>query len=176
MSQCSTRGSPGGAAKAYPSVSPVSRCIIGNRGRFSSNSCVPISTAAVMRDAMARGATVLKIDASNVARLDELAHVSAGVKQEISRAVNERGATVLIPESETTIGGWTGVGYIIDEGSTIDYRISGGLNGGVIGATLADAATSPYDWATRVLPCLLPWTILLMASTWRRRPSRGRRW
>jgi hypothetical protein len=109
-----------------------------------------ISTADVMRDAMQRGAAILKIDASNVGRLDELARVSASVKQEITRAVNERGATVTIPESETTIGGWTGVGYIIDEGSTIQYRIAGGQNGAVATFLIEHAVSAWHNFTLAV--------------------------
>jgi hypothetical protein len=88
-----------------------------------------LSTADILRDAVSRGATILLIDRSNVGRLNELAHVPSSVKQEVTRAVNERDASVVIPDSESTIDGWTGVGYIVDEGSTIGYRISGGPNG-----------------------------------------------
>jgi hypothetical protein len=89
-----------------------------------------VSTAELLRDAMARRAPILLIDKSNVGRLDQLANVPASVKQEITRAVTERDARVIVPASESSINGWTGVGYIVDEGSTIGYRISGGLNGG----------------------------------------------
>jgi transglutaminase-like putative cysteine protease len=108
------------------------------------------STAAVMRDAMARGETILRIDASNVARLDALAHVAAGVKEQITRAVTDRGATVFIPATETTIGSWSGAGYIVDEGSTIEYRISGGLSGGAIGMSLTAAVGAFNDFTLAV--------------------------
>lgn len=88
-----------------------------------------VSTAAVIGDAMARGVALMKIDAANVGRLDTLVHASTGVKQEIARAVNQDAATVYIPASESTIDGWTGSGYVIDKGSSIAYRISGGFNG-----------------------------------------------
>lgn len=94
-------------------------------------------------------------DASNVARLDQLANLPATVKQEITRAVTEDGAKVLVPDSQTTIGGWTGIGYILDEGATIEYRISGGANGGVL-ATVLDAAADDFnDFTEHILPCLL---------------------
>jgi hypothetical protein len=96
-----------------------------------------VSTADVMRDATERGAAILVIDKANVGRLDELTDVSADVRREIARAVNERDAAVIVPDSESTIGGWTGTGYVIDEGSSVSYRISGGLNGGAVAATLA---------------------------------------
>jgi hypothetical protein len=99
-----------------------------------------ISTAAVIGDALARGVPLLKIDASNVGRLDALADVSAGVKREITRAVDEQDATVYIPASESTIDGWTGAGYGIDKGSSIAYRITGGFNGSAKKRKLEEAA------------------------------------
>ena len=87
-----------------------------------------VSTAVVIGEAAARGVPLMKIDASNVGRLESLVQASTSVKQEIVRSI-AGGATVYIPASESTIEGWTGAGYIVDRGTSIGFRISGGFNG-----------------------------------------------
>jgi hypothetical protein len=44
---------------------------------------------------------------------------------------------------------------IIDEGATIEYRISGGANGGVLATALDAAADEFNDFTEHILPCLL---------------------
>ncbi len=89
-----------------------------------------VSTAAIMEKAVKDGVPFVPVTSQNVARIDQIVNVSEEVKREITRAVNEDGARVTIPKTEITLGGWRGSGYIIDQGSTLQYRISGGLNGG----------------------------------------------
>jgi hypothetical protein len=112
-----------------------------------------VSTAEVLRDAAAHGVAIMRIDGSNVGRLDTLVQASPEVKQEITRAVSEDGATVTVPPRESTIGGWTGSGYVIDEGSTIEYRISGGVNGAFIVALITGIAENIAE-TIEIVKCL----------------------
>lgn len=75
---------------------------------------------------------IYRIDASNVDQyLPQLA-LAADDKADIRAAVNA-GLSVLAPAAETTIGGWSGTGYLIQDpvsGGGI-WRVSGGLNGAI---------------------------------------------
>jgi RHS repeat-associated protein len=75
---------------------------------------------------------IYRIDASNVDQyLPQLA-LHADDKADIRAAANA-GLSVLVPAAETTIGGWSGTGYLIQDpvsGGGV-WRVSGGLNGAI---------------------------------------------
>lgn len=87
------------------------------------------STTKVLGVAANHGIPIYQIDSSNVDRVTPELEISAPALNEIRTAVGE-GATVVVPKSRVTIGGWEGSGYIVMKGTSSDYRIHGGASGG----------------------------------------------
>lgn len=88
-----------------------------------------VSTMDVLRAAAAQGVAVHRVSSANVQSELERLQLPAGVEGEIARVVARPGVEVLTPERELTIGRWTGVGYVVSDGTGADYRISGGISG-----------------------------------------------
>jgi transglutaminase-like putative cysteine protease len=87
------------------------------------------STTKILATAAGQGIPIYKIDSSNVDTVVPQLAASDGVRQQIREVVSE-GATVVAPRSGVTLGGWSGTGYVVMNGTSSDYRISGGASGG----------------------------------------------
>jgi hypothetical protein len=103
------------------------------------------STARVLQRAAAAGDAIYQLDDSNFPRLKDSIDIPAEAKAEIEEALAVPGTKVIVPDGEVTIGTWTGTGYIVDRGSTADYRIFGGASGGILGTGFPDPF-SPVQW------------------------------
>lgn len=90
------------------------------------------STTKVLETAVENRIPIYHVEQGNADRVLSSLAVNEGTKREIRDAVAD-GLTVAIPQREVTIGGWTGIGYVItdEETGAAAYRISGGANGGV---------------------------------------------
>lgn len=90
------------------------------------------STTKVLQTAAENRIPIYSVGQRNVDRVLPLLAIDEGTKREISEAVAD-GLTVTVPQRDVTIGGWTGIGYVVsdDETGAAAYRISGGANGGV---------------------------------------------
>lgn len=109
---------------------------------FSVNDHTPegISAVKALRIAMNEGQKIYTFDANNIALLDEL-DISNETKTEITNAVS---ASQLAMVHEKTINafGWSGEGFILmdpDSGAGA-YKISGGMNGGILDTAQASYA------------------------------------
>ncbi|HYU70992.1 MAG TPA: transglutaminase-like domain-containing protein [Burkholderiales bacterium] len=98
-----------------------------------------VSATRSMAAALGQGQRIYSIDGANAPLNLPRLTIDAAVKQEISDAVGA-GKVAIVSEGNVTIGGWTGVGYVIidpDTGAGA-YKISGGINGGSLASTLAN--------------------------------------
>lgn len=87
------------------------------------------STTKVLGIAAGQGIPIFHLDQSNVDEIAPQLELPDATKNDIRAAV-ARGSTVVVPKSRVTIGNWTGTGYIVEQGLSADYRISGGASGG----------------------------------------------
>ena len=83
--------------------------------------------------ASAQGQKIFTITLQNMATVLPQLTISPGVQMEIQNAV-AAGKEATVSQSKVTVGGWTGVGYVITDPTTGAgaYKISGGANGGFI--------------------------------------------
>jgi hypothetical protein len=90
-----------------------------------------VSAVKALAVASAEGQRIYQITSANVGVVNSL-NIGQGVKDEIIASVAV-GKEATVSESNITVAGWTGVGYIISDPETGAgaYRISGGSNGGV---------------------------------------------
>jgi hypothetical protein len=86
------------------------------------------STTKVLSVAAGQQMPIFQVDQSNVDAVAPQLDLPGTTTQDIRAAVAQ-GATVVVPKSSVTIGGWTGTGYVVTKGSSADYRISGGASG-----------------------------------------------
>ena len=97
---------------------------------FSPFSQGGISTISLLAEANRKGLRIFKINAENANLIGQLG-VDSSVQDELSAALSN-GLEVTISESNVSLGGYTGVGYIIEnptDGSAA-YQIEGGRSGG----------------------------------------------
>jgi hypothetical protein len=90
-----------------------------------------VSAVKALAVSVAEGQRIYQITAANVNAVLPVLNVNIKVKGEIQASVAV-GKKVTISQKDITIGGWTGVGYIVVDPETGSgaYRISGGYNGG----------------------------------------------
>jgi transglutaminase-like putative cysteine protease len=101
-----------------------------------------VSTTSVIGKAMTDRVPVFGIDRSNVDAALGRVTAPERAKAEMRAAVVERDARVVVPQRPVTIGGWTGIGYVIEAGERSDYRIQGGASGGTVVADLSNQAVA----------------------------------
>ncbi len=92
-----------------------------------------VSTMTVLKNATAQGIELLVLNEKNYEEMSEELEADSAALADIEKAVNA-GKEVTVPAKEVTMDDWTGTGYIIMDLETGAgaYRISGGLNGGII--------------------------------------------
>jgi len=92
-----------------------------------------LSAVHLISNAMDLSTPIYRITLQNKDAVFPLLSLSATVKSDINAAVLQ-GKTVIVPETSLTDNQWSGVGYIIQDETTGAgaYRISGGLNGGLM--------------------------------------------
>lgn len=92
-----------------------------------------VSAVKALAVAAKEGQRIYTVTAENVGSVLPVLNVRADVKDDIRNAV-AIGKIATISQNQVSVGGWTGVGYIITdpEIGTGAYLISGGLNGGYI--------------------------------------------
>ena len=97
---------------------------------FSPFSQGGISTIGLLAEASREGLRIFKINAENANLIGQLS-VDSSVQDEISAALSN-GLEATISESNVSLGGYTGVGYIIENPSdgSAAYQIEGGRSGG----------------------------------------------
>jgi transglutaminase-like putative cysteine protease len=108
-----------------------------------------ISAVTALKAANDQGIPIYRINSSNIAAILPQLQVSDAIKTETSNAINA-GLAVQIPQTNITLNGWTGTGYIVSnpiDGSGA-YRISGGLNGSDSGTGVATVIALPQIPAT----------------------------
>lgn len=90
-----------------------------------------VSAVKGLQFANAQGIPVYTITQSNFDQFFPLLQLAADDKDEIWQAV-QSGLVAIVPQRESTINDWTGVGFIVKDPQTHSgvYRISGGLAGG----------------------------------------------
>ena len=90
-----------------------------------------VSAVKALAIASAEGQRIYQIQKENVNAVLPVLNISTDVKDEI-RASVAVGKVATVSQNNITVGGWTGVGYIIADPDTGAgaYRISGGENGG----------------------------------------------
>ena len=110
-----------------------------------------VSTIAVFQAAREEGMELFFLTDRNWAEKKSRMEASEEVLSDIEAAIH-RGATVIANPQEVTIGDWSGTGYQILEadGTTAQYRITGGNNGGELalkvgGAYLASSLMTAVD-------------------------------
>jgi hypothetical protein len=120
-----------------------------------------VSTMRVMEVAAAQQIPLYSITSENAATLLPKLTISREAREELSDAISQPGVTVVTPRDEVTIGGWSGLGYIVSRGDSTAYRIMGGASGGFIG-DLANWSTVNWwteklgapDWLNSTLNCV----------------------
>lgn len=108
-----------------------------------------ISAVTALKAANDQGIPIYWIDSSNIAAILPQLQVSDAIKTETSNAINA-GLAVQISQTNITLNGWTGTGYIVSnpiDGSGA-YRICGGLNGSDSGTGVATVIALPQIPAT----------------------------
>jgi hypothetical protein len=92
-----------------------------------------ISAVQLLSDAVDLNIPVYRITPQNKDAILPLLALSTAIERDIDNTVRQ-GKTVIAPESNPTNGLWSGAGYIIQDETTGAgaYRISGGLNGGLL--------------------------------------------
>jgi len=90
-----------------------------------------VSAVKALAIASAEGQRIYQVTQENVNAVLPVLNISSEVKDEI-RASVAVGKKATVSQNNITVGGWTGVGYIIADPDTGAgaYRISGGANGG----------------------------------------------
>jgi len=94
------------------------------------NSGEAVSAVKALALASAQGQRIYQVTATNVNSVLPMLNISSEVKEEIRDSVAV-GKTVTVSQKNITVGGWTGVGYMVLDPLTGSgaYRISGGKNG-----------------------------------------------
>jgi len=92
-----------------------------------------VSAVKALAIASAEGQRIYQITQENVNAVLPVLNISTEVKDEI-RASVAVGKVATVSQNNITVGGWTGVGYIIADPDTGAgaYRISGGENGAIL--------------------------------------------
>lgn len=95
-----------------------------------------VSTVRALERALRTGVEVLQLTAANLAAVGPLLQLDPEIKEAVADAVHA-GMEVTIPSRNVEVGGWRGVGYIVEDPLTGAgaYQISGGLSGGAIEIT-----------------------------------------
>lgn len=90
-----------------------------------------LSTAALFRYAQENDIPLVTLSATSETKVSEL-NISSDDITLIQAEIDE-GNTVVTMQSSVTLGSWNGIGYIVisPDGSTQEYMISGGYNGGI---------------------------------------------
>jgi hypothetical protein len=90
-----------------------------------------VSAVKALAIASAQGQRIYRVTAENVDTVLPVLNIGTEVKDEIRAAVAV-GQVATVSQENISVGGWTGVGYIIADPETGAgaYRISGGSNGG----------------------------------------------
>jgi hypothetical protein len=94
-----------------------------------------VSAMKLLNVAAQNGIKIYHLTQSNVALILPSLSISNDVKIEITNAV-AAGMEITLPAQNLTVGNWTGIGYVIYDPITGSgaYKLSGGLNGGVLDA------------------------------------------
>ena len=85
-----------------------------------------ISTIKSLQLANERGIPIFVIDSSNASTYLPQLTLRASIRNYITAEVNA-GATVTVPRDETPLNNWSGVGFIVNNGTSYGYIIYGGL-------------------------------------------------
>jgi hypothetical protein len=105
---------------------------------------------------------VHRVTSANVDQELGRLQLSAQVEREIAKAVTGSGVEVVTPERPVTVGGWTGVGYVVSEDHSTDYRINGGISGGSAGSppsgggstgAMSDGVSTSSDRTEKAADC-----------------------
>jgi hypothetical protein len=89
-----------------------------------------VSTATVLGAAVTQGMYVRRITSANAGDIDALQQ-PAWVKSDVRSAVDD-GATVTVPNSQVMVDGTPYSAYIVETALGADYRVGGGLSGGLL--------------------------------------------
>jgi uncharacterized protein YxjI len=97
-----------------------------------------VSAVKALAIASAEGQRIYQVTQENVNAVLPVLNISTEVKDEIRAAVAV-GQVATVSQDNISVGGWTGVGYVIADPETGAgaYRISGGSNGGWFWSALA---------------------------------------
>ena len=103
-----------------------------------------VSTISLIGQAQAQGVKIYKLKPGDEGLASQL-QTSAAVKEEITVAL-AYGREVTVPEQDVTLGGYTGLGYIIEDPAdgSAAYQIDGGRSGG---QAEASENVLPWPWS-----------------------------
>lgn len=97
---------------------------------LSAYNVTAVSTVRVLQAANERGIPIFRITWDNKAEILPRLQLDPSVKNDIEEALFS-GMVVTVPQTEITIGNWTGSGYVVEDPETgaSAFLISGSLNG-----------------------------------------------
>lgn len=104
-----------------------------------------VSTIGLFKEAVQQQIPFYRINAANAETQLSTIQVPFEVKQEIRAATQAPGVSVVIPARTITVGGWSGVGYVVETNGASDYRIFGGTSGGYAGLAPGDPGQAIAD-------------------------------
>ncbi len=132
-----------------------------------------VSAVKALAVAAKEGQKIYTVTAENVNAVLPVLNVRADVKDDI-RAGVAAGKVATISQNQITVGGWTGVGYIISDPQTGTgaYLISGGSNGGWLVSAIAGAlaglaaflaalGSSPNPFLQGTIPAVAAFSLFL---------------
>lgn len=114
-----------------------------------------LSTTDLLARAATAGIPTYQITSANLDAASAQLTQPPSVVSKIRQAV-EDGATVIVPRDPITIHNWRGTGYVISDGDSMAYMISGGSSGGDWGPEIGPVGTFEseehlLDWAGMAL-------------------------
>lgn len=93
------------------------------------------------------GYKIFEIDSNNMGSILPMLNIDVKAKNDIINAI-ATGKVVTVPENNITVGGWTGVGFVINdpESGVGAYLISGGQNGSFLPVLASVVTTVKETW------------------------------
>lgn len=135
-----TRAGPQSAISRYFSTSSMHASSSESAIFEDSLKSQSVSTAQIFDVARRQRIPLHAVTSQNIESVLSSSTLKPTQRLEIQESISRGATTVVVPDREITVGGWTGIGFMVLGEGSADYRIFGGTSGGLNTEVSAPAA------------------------------------